>query len=76
MPILGVAVDELDRLSNLAGDGEGEAAGDEVEVTAVEDGEGHCLEDDEGDQDDQERPAKEAAGKETLDYVHIIKRRA
>ena len=59
-------VHQFDGLGHLPGDGEGQAAGHQVQVAAVEHGEGHGLQGDERHQDDQQRPAQQGAGEQSV----------
>ncbi|MEJ1976074.1 MAG: hypothetical protein WDN49_08150 [Acetobacteraceae bacterium] len=55
----GEAVHQLDGLRDLAGNGEGEPAGHEVQVAAVEDGERHGLQQHQRQQDDEQAAPKQ-----------------
>ncbi len=66
VPVLGEAVQQVDGLGDLPGDGAGQAAGHEVEVAAVEEGEGHGLQDDQRHQHDQQAARQQAAGQHAL----------
>ncbi len=62
----GKAMQQVERVGDLARDREGEPARDDVEVTSVEDLERDGFQQHERQQDDEQAPAEQRAGQELL----------